>query len=101
VIPAEGNHPNKFFLFFSLFLGVWSVERKWKRRKKGMEATKGIKIDDSTLPEGLADDSLLPTYHETLALIGIRRLNFEVMRQRVTNQFYINKWHRERSKKCF
>ena len=69
-----------------------------ERRKKEMEPTKGI---DSTLSEGLVDDSFLPTYHETLALIGIRRLNFEVMRQRVTNQFYINKWHRERSKKCF
>ena len=35
---------------------------------------------------------------EAIALIAIRKLNFEVMRQRIMNQFYINKWHRERSK---
>ncbi len=55
-----------------------------------------FKSDDSGV-EGLAD-SALPSNHEIVALIEIRKLNFEVMRQRMINQFYINKWHRERSK---
>jgi len=36
---------------------------------------------------------------EAIALIAIRKLNFEVMRQRIMNQFYINKWHREKTRR--